>query len=80
MAALVDAGRAYRVSADLFFDAQAISEAKEALAAHLKAGGPGTAAALKEVMGTSRKFAMPLLERFDAEGFTRRNGDERELS
>lgn len=79
MGALVDAGRAYRASSELFFDAPAIAGAKDAIAAHLRAGGPGTASALKEVMGTSRKFAMPLLERFDAEGFTRRSGDERSL-
>ena len=77
--ALVDAGRAYRVSSDLLFDAEAIEHAKDAIAAHLQAGKPGTAAALKEVMGTSRKFAVPLLERFDAEGFTKRAGDERTL-
>lgn len=79
MGALVDTGRAYRVSADLFFDAQAVTKAKENVAAHLQAGKPGTAAALKEAMGTSRKFAMPLLERFDADGFTRREGDVRTL-
>lgn len=79
MAALVESGRAYRVSNDLFFDADAIAHAKQAVAAHLSAGKPGTAAALKEAMGTSRKFAVPLLERFDSEGFTRRAGDEREL-
>ena len=79
MGTLVDSGRAYRVSADLFFDTDAIASAKEAVAEHLRAGGAGTAAALKEVMGTSRKFAMPLLEKFDAEGFTKRTGDERSL-
>lgn len=77
--ALVDSGRIYRVSADLFFDAGAIAKAKGAVAAHLRAGKPGTTAALKEVMGTSRKFAVPLLERFDAERFTKRMGDERAL-
>ena len=80
MASLVETGRAYRVSADLFFDADAIAEAKAAIEAHLKAGGAGTAAALKEAMGTTRKFAVPLLERFDAEGFTKRVGDERSLA
>ena len=79
MGALVTAGRAYRVSNDLFFDAATIDAAKAAIAAHLRAGKPGTAAALKEAMGTSRKYAMPLLEKFDAEGFTKRVGDERML-
>ena len=38
------------------------------------------AAALKDAMGTSRKFAMPLLEYFDARGFTVRVGDVRVLA
>ena len=79
MAALVDSGRAYRVSADLFFDASAIANAKASVKDHLVAGESGTTSALKEAMGTSRKYAVPLLEKFDAEGFTRRAGDERVL-
>ena len=79
LGALVEAGRVYRVSSDLFFDAAAIALAKEAVVEHLRAGNPGTAAALKEAMHTSRKFAMPLLEKFDVEGLTKRIGDERVL-
>ena len=76
---LVENGRAYRVSPDLLFDAQAIAAAKQAVAEHLQAGGSGTVAALRDVMGTTRKYAVPLLEKFDAEGFTARSGDERTL-
>lgn len=80
MSALVESGRAYKVAADLYFDADVVERAKQAVEAHLSAGKSGTAAALKEAMGTSRKFAMPLLEKFDAEGFTKRVGDERVLA
>jgi selenocysteine-specific elongation factor len=31
----------------------------------------------RELLGSSRKFVVPLLERFDREGFTRRRGDVR---
>ena len=78
-AALVESGRAYRVSANLLFDARAVASAKQAIAEHLRAGGAGTVAALRDVMGTSRKYAVPLLEKFDAEKFTKRDGDERTL-
>ena len=77
--ALVKAGRAYRVSADLIFDAATIEAAKQAVRTHITAGGAGTVAALKDAMGTTRKYAVPLLEAFDAEGFTVRSGDERTL-
>lgn len=79
VAALLDEGRVYRVSPELLFDAATVDAAKQAVAAHLRAGGAGTVAALRDVMGTSRKYAVPLLERFDAEKFTKRNGDERTL-
>ena len=39
--------------------------------------GPATAAELKDAMGTSRKYAIPLLEYFDSQAVTRREGDTR---
>ena len=45
-----------------------------------RAAGPATATELKEAMGTSRKYASPLLEHFDAQGVTRRDGDVRRLN
>lgn len=78
-ALLVQDERAVRVGNDLLFGAQAFASAKQAVADHLNAGGAGTVAALKDAMGTSRKFAVPLLEKLDAEGFTTRQGDERKM-
>ena len=36
-----------------------------------------TASAIREALGTSRRFALPLLARLDAAGVTRRRGDLR---
>ena len=36
--------------------------------------GPFTAAEAKDAMGTTRKFAIPLLEHFDRQGLTERQG------
>jgi selenocysteine-specific elongation factor len=36
-------------------------------------------AQLKDAMQTSRKYAVPLLEFFDAQGTTKREGDVRRL-
>ena len=36
-----------------------------------------TVSAFREALGTSRKFALPLLEHFDRTGVTRRDGDLR---
>ena len=43
----------------------------------LAADGPFTASALRQALGTSRKYLIPLLEHFDAAGFTARRGSER---
>jgi selenocysteine-specific elongation factor len=72
-------GKVLRVNSELYFDAKTIENCKRALATHLQAGGSGSAAALKDVMGTTRKYAIPLLERFDSMGFTVRCGNERTL-
>lgn len=41
--------------------------------------GPLTVSELKTELGVSRKYALPLLVSFDAQGVTRRRGDRREL-
>jgi selenocysteine-specific elongation factor len=38
-----------------------------------------TAAEFRDLLGTSRKFAVPLLEWLDARGITLRSGDHRTL-
>lgn len=77
---LRDEGRAYRVSNELFFDADAVEACRQAIADALRNGAQGTVAGLKDAMGgISRKYAVPLLEAFDAEGFTVRSGDVRTL-
>ncbi|MBC5583091.1 selenocysteine-specific translation elongation factor [Eggerthella sp. NSJ-70] len=71
-------GLVRRVGADFYFDAAALAAFEQAVRARLSAG-PATAAELKDAMGTSRKYAIPLLEYFDAQGITRREGDTRVL-
>ena len=70
-----------RVTGELFFASNAIAGAVERLSAHLQASGPdgATAAELRDALGVSRKYAIPLLEYFDAQGVTRREGDRRVL-
>lgn len=79
-ARLVDAGRAVRVSGDRFYDAAVVERHRGQVRSFLEEHGSATAADLKEAMGITRKYAMPLLELFDAEGLTRRDGDLRLLA
>jgi selenocysteine-specific elongation factor len=39
--------------------------------------GPFTVSNLREAVGTSRKYAVPLAEHLDRVGFTKRSGDTR---
>ena len=77
MRTLAEEGKAIPVEADRFYSAQAIARLQKAVVDHIGQNGPSTAADLKEAMGVSRKFAMPLLEYFDELGITRREGDLR---
>ncbi|HLN64244.1 MAG TPA: SelB C-terminal domain-containing protein, partial [Symbiobacteriaceae bacterium] len=44
---------------------------------HLKAQGKITVSEFRDLLGTTRKFALPLLEWMDEQKITRRAGDER---
>lgn len=77
---LVRDGRAVHIAGDLYLAADALEHCKQAVCAHLETGGAGTVAALKDAMGTSRRYAVPLLEYFDTQGVTVRSGDIRSLS
>ena len=78
--ALVEGGDLVRFSPDLAFTRDTYERAKEAIAAAIGSDGPATAARLRDALGTSRKYLIPLLEHLDAEGFTKRSGDRRTLA
>jgi selenocysteine-specific elongation factor len=68
-------GLVVRVSPDLLFTPTVIERAEAIVTA---AGDAGiTVSAFREALGTSRRFALPILAWFDQRGFTRREGDLR---
>jgi selenocysteine-specific elongation factor len=73
------AGQLVRLGPDLALVTGALDDAVERLRAAYAAEGPLTAARAKEVLGTSRKYALPLLEELDRRGRTRREGDVRHV-
>jgi selenocysteine-specific elongation factor len=71
-------GRLVRVSPDIVITPDMLAKAEAIVRA--KAGPPGlTVSSFREALGTSRKYALPILEYFDARGLTRRQGDVRVL-
>jgi selenocysteine-specific elongation factor len=68
--------RVVMVERDRFFSPAALRQFCAALEA-VAANGPITPPALREQVGLSRKFLIPLLEWADRSGLTRRDGDRR---
>ena len=80
MASLEKAGEAMRVTKELAFAAEVLTHFEQAVRTRLADGASASAAELRDAMGTTRKYAIPLLEYFDDKGITRRSGDERVLT
>jgi hypothetical protein len=76
---LEDAGRLVRVGDGYAVSAAAYEESRAALVAECESAGRIALARFRDLLGVGRKTAQLLLERFDADGVTRRVGDERVL-
>jgi selenocysteine-specific elongation factor len=72
-------GRLVRLGDGHAVSAQAYEEARDALVAECGREGRITLARFRDLLGISRRPAQLMLERFDADGLTRRVGDERVL-
>ena len=78
---LASDGRVVRVNSELHFSAAAMERREELRrrCARRRIPRARRAAELRDALGVSRKYAIPLLEYFDAQGFTKRVGDLRVL-
>lgn len=78
---LCDQKRLCRVELGMYFHADAIEQAKQRIASHVKTEGQGRLESVdfKYLIDTSRKYAIPLLDYMDKIGFTRRVGNTRYL-
>jgi selenocysteine-specific elongation factor len=72
-------GKLVRVGDGLAVSREAYERAREALLAECSTAGTITIARFRDLLGAGRRSAQLLLERFDADGLTRRVGDERVL-
>ena len=79
LSSLCKQGIVIRVSKELYFEKAAFDQLLDRARDHLRSCGRANAADLKEAMGTSRKYAIPLLEYFDSARITKRDGDTRTL-
>jgi len=72
-------GSVVRVTSEMYFLSSAIDQLRTMLTKFLAEKGQMPAAAFRDLIGSSRKYTIPLLEYFDRDGLTIRIGDVRRL-
>ena len=72
-------GAVVRVTTDMYFLTSSIEQLRATLVKFLTEKGEMNAAAFRDLIGSSRKYTIPLLEYFDRTGLTIRIGDMRKL-
>ena len=75
---LVATGALVKIGDSIYRGTQ-VADVRGKLEAYLRKEKQITMAQFRDIVGTSRKFAVPLLEFFDATGVTVRSGDMRML-
>ncbi len=79
IAALIDQGTLVKISDAILFSRPAYDEALRRILAHLRAHRTITVAEARDLLDTSRKYMLALLEHLDERRITRRQGDDRVL-
>ncbi len=80
LALLVDEGRLVEVGQGLFLDVDADNDLRRRVSDRLADGSGLAMSDLRDLLGTTRKFAVPIGEYLDRIGLTRREGDLRYLA
>lgn len=77
--AVIRTGELVQVSDDHAYPAEWVEHVKQLIAQHIAEHGPFTVAEFRDMVGTTRKYAVPFLEFLDRSGFTVRDGNLRKL-
>lgn len=80
IAALIGQGHLVKLSEDVLFLRITYEEAVNRLVVYMREHETMTAAEARDVLGTTRKYILPLLEHLDLMRITRRSGDIRQLA
>ena len=76
---LAQTGELVALSDKVVLSKENVAKAKTKLVEYLARHGSVETGVFKDIMGTTRKYAIPLLEYWDAQGLTRRVGNNRFL-
>ena len=74
---LLETGEAVEISPEVVLLAEAYARAVGDIRRFLRVHGSATVSELRQAVGASRRIVIPLLEKLDREGVTRREGDKR---
>lgn len=77
---MVRSGSLVQVSDQLVYRVEWIEDLKALVKERVTEAGPFTVAEFRDLLATTRKYAVPLLEYLDGIGFTQRKGDVRTLA
>ncbi|MDD4503754.1 MAG: SelB C-terminal domain-containing protein, partial [Clostridiaceae bacterium] len=77
--ALIDMGELVKLDEDIAFSKDSYFDAVELLRKHINENGSIQLGQFRDLLGTSRKYAMALLDHFDQNKITKRVGDNRVL-
>ncbi|OPY56462.1 MAG: Selenocysteine-specific elongation factor [Pelotomaculum sp. PtaU1.Bin035] len=70
-------GELVKVANNLYFPRETLDEVRQKITGYLYEKGEISVGELRDILQTSRKYALPLIEYFDKEKITRRVGDRR---
>ena len=76
---LASKGAIVKIDEDFYISKESLEKGKEMIKAEILKSGPLKLGRVSELFGSSRKYVVPIMEYLDKTGFTRRNGDVREL-
>jgi selenocysteine-specific elongation factor len=69
-----------KVTEDIYLSAETEAEMRRRVTERLRTGPGATVAEIRDLLGTTRKFAVPICEYLDRVGLTKREGDLRVLA
>ena len=76
---LVESGKVAEISPEVVLLRENFERMKNAIADFISKNGPATVSELRQALQSSRRIMVPLLEKLDRDGFTRRAGDKRSV-
>ncbi len=76
---LIEKGDATELALDVVLLRENFERMKSQVAEFISENGPSTVSQLRHALGSSRRIVVPLLERLDRDGVTRRTADKRTL-